>query len=92
MNDKSKTSLPFGSWPSNITAERVAGKTPKLAEPCIDNNRLFWLQTLPEEKGRVAVMMKPLVNSHSAPKLVAYFLDRLALNPKYTNTAAVVTV
>ncbi|WP_185235961.1 S9 family peptidase [Teredinibacter franksiae] len=65
MNDKSKISLPFGSWPSNITAERVAGKTPKLAEPCIDNNRLFWLQTLPEEKGRVAVMMKPLVNNHS---------------------------
>jgi hypothetical protein len=52
--------LSHGSWPSAISADCVAGKTPRLSEPCLNNNRLFWLESLAEEKGRTAIMMANL--------------------------------
>lgn len=48
---------PFGSWESPISAEMVAGKTPKISETHVDGDRIFWLETLAEEKGRCAIMM-----------------------------------
>ncbi|WNO10340.1 S9 family peptidase [Teredinibacter sp. KSP-S5-2] len=48
---------PFGSWESPISADMVAGKTPKISETHVDGNRIFWLETLAEEKGRCAIMM-----------------------------------
>lgn len=51
---------PFGCWPSAISADLVAGKSPRLAEPRVHNGQIFWLQSLPEEKGRITVMSKPL--------------------------------
>ncbi|SMF05514.1 Prolyl oligopeptidase family protein [Alteromonadaceae bacterium Bs31] len=53
-----KNNQPFGSWPSTVSAALVAGKSPRLSEPFLHNGRVFWLQTLPEEKGRAALMMK----------------------------------
>ncbi|WP_075186787.1 S9 family peptidase [Teredinibacter haidensis] len=63
----SKQQRSYGGWPSDISAEIVAGKTPRLSEPCIHNNQLFWLQTLPDEKGRVAIMQKALDAPQSEP-------------------------
>jgi len=60
MNTQSKTPKPYGIWPSKISAAMVAGKSPRLAEPSIQQNRIFWLQTLPDEKGRIGVFMKNL--------------------------------
>ena len=56
----SKSHRPYGSWPSVINGDMVAGKSPRLSEPCLNAGRLFWLQTLPEEKGRVTIMMQPV--------------------------------
>jgi Dipeptidyl aminopeptidases/acylaminoacyl-peptidases len=56
----SKTQRAFGCWPSAIDGDQVAGKSPRLSEPSINQGRLFWLQTLPEEKGRVTIMMQPI--------------------------------
>ncbi|PCK08931.1 MAG: S9 family peptidase [Alteromonadaceae bacterium] len=53
-----KTHSPYGSWLSPISAELVAGKTPKINEPCIDSGRIFWLQSIPEEQGRMTIMMR----------------------------------
>ena len=52
-----KTVAPFGSWESAISAEMVGGKNPKLTEPLINQQRIFWLESRPEEKGRIAIMM-----------------------------------
>ena len=46
-----------GTWVSSISAEMVASSSPRLAEPYIDEQRIFWLQTRPEEAGRNAIMM-----------------------------------
>ncbi|VUD51952.1 Dipeptidyl aminopeptidase BIII [Thalassocella blandensis] len=48
---------PYGSWSSSISADLVAGKTPRISEARIFDDRIFWLETRPDEKGRVAIMM-----------------------------------
>lgn len=58
--DIQKKNRPFGRWPSAITADNVIASAPRRAEPCIVGDRLFWLQSVPEEKGRTTIMCKPL--------------------------------
>ncbi len=52
-----KKQAPYGSWTSPITAQLVAGKTPKLFDTLVNNNRVFWCESIAEEKGRTAIMM-----------------------------------
>ncbi|WP_245929345.1 S9 family peptidase [Agarilytica rhodophyticola] len=56
-NTITKKSLPFGSWPSPIAANMVAGKSPKLSDTQINNGRFFWCESIAQEKGRNAIMM-----------------------------------
>lgn len=51
-----KTQRAYGSWPSSISTDMVIKGSPKLQETTINNGRIFWLQTLPDEKGRVSIM------------------------------------
>ena len=51
-------SAPCGTWISDISADMVAGKSIKLAEPSLNQGRLFWLESVPEEKSRTAIMMQ----------------------------------
>ena len=44
-----------GTWPSSITAARVAAGTRPVAAPRLVDGRVLWLQSLPEEGGRIAV-------------------------------------
>ncbi len=46
---------PCGTWPSPITAARVAAGTRPVAAPRLVDGRVLWLQSLPEEGGRIAV-------------------------------------
>lgn len=46
---------PFGAWASTITAARVAAGVRPVAAPRIVGQRVRWLQSLPEEGGRIAV-------------------------------------
>ncbi len=46
---------PFGTWPSPITAARVAAGVRPVGSPRIVGDRVLWLQNLPEEGGRTAV-------------------------------------
>ena len=46
---------PFGTWASPITAARVAAGVRPVASPRLVGDRVLWLQSLPEEGGRIAL-------------------------------------
>ena len=46
---------PCGTWPSPITAARVAAGVRPVSAPRIVGDRVLWLQALPEQGGRMAV-------------------------------------
>ncbi len=48
----SKTITPYGSWPSPIAAELLSAQNSRLAEPRIDGDAIYWLESRPQEQGR----------------------------------------
>ncbi|MFT9258095.1 MAG: prolyl oligopeptidase family serine peptidase [Acetobacter sp.] len=48
--------LPYGSWPSPVTAGLVAGKTLTLSEVSAVGRTVYWLERRPAEGGRTALM------------------------------------
>ena len=46
---------PCGTWPSPVTAARVAAGVRPVSAPRIVGERVLWLQSLPEQGGRMAV-------------------------------------
>ncbi len=50
------TPLPYGCWPSPITAELVAGAATSLSEPRLDGDTAYWLERRPQEQGRTVLM------------------------------------
>lgn len=51
-----KQSISYGSWPSPITAELVAGKSLRLAQPCVEGAAVYWLETRPDDRGRTVLV------------------------------------
>ncbi|KAJ4831615.1 hypothetical protein Tsubulata_014834 [Turnera subulata] len=48
-----KTTAPYGSWKSLITADVVSGASKKLGGTAVDGRgRLYWLESRPSESGR----------------------------------------
>lgn len=47
-----KTTVPFGSWKSPITAESLTGAVVAIKEPGTDTDAIYWLEGRPAEKGR----------------------------------------
>ena len=56
-----------GTWPSPITAARVAAGVRPVAAPRIVGDRVLWLQGLPEEGGRMAVAASGLLDENHVP-------------------------
>jgi len=50
------TTAAYGSWRSPIGAEDLTRDRVRLSEPQIDGDRLYWLESRPEEKGRNALV------------------------------------
>lgn len=51
---------PYGSWPSPITAERIAAGGVRLSQPRIADGGVYWLENRPAENGRgVVVRARP---------------------------------
>ncbi|MHB1063173.1 MAG: alpha/beta hydrolase family protein [Georgenia sp.] len=50
--------LPYGSWPSPVTAETLTEHAVSLSEPMIDGESVYWLEERPEEGGRVALVRR----------------------------------
>jgi len=48
--------VPFGEWPSPITATDVAGAQASGVFPTILGSNVWWQQVLPEEGGRITIM------------------------------------
>ncbi|MCH8229374.1 MAG: S9 family peptidase [Chloroflexi bacterium] len=54
----SKTSSPYGSWKSPITARLIAAGGLKLAEVRVDGPDVYWLEGRPEEAGRYVIVRR----------------------------------
>ena len=50
------TSIPYGHWPSPISAELLTAQGIRISEPQAINNRVYWLESRPQEKGRTALV------------------------------------
>ncbi|MBO2446608.1 S9 family peptidase [Actinomadura barringtoniae] len=51
-----RATLPYGSWPSPISAADVARARLRLSFPTVHNNDVWWQETRPEEGGRTTVI------------------------------------
>lgn len=47
-----KSIKPFGSWPSQLSAETLANKGRRYGHMVLDNDTLYWLEVRASEKGR----------------------------------------
>lgn len=54
----SKTLKPFGTWPSNITAETLVASQLRLGEIQIEGDRVWWTESRPAEGGRTVLMSR----------------------------------
>jgi dipeptidyl aminopeptidase/acylaminoacyl peptidase len=54
--DASVAAIPFGAWPSPITAADVARSSLHLAYPKVIGGEVWWQETRPDEGGRVTVV------------------------------------
>ena len=52
----SKTTLPFASWPSSLSADKVASAAPKISHIQSNNNLLTWVESRPLEGGRNVII------------------------------------
>jgi dipeptidyl aminopeptidase/acylaminoacyl peptidase len=50
--------LPYGSWPTPITADRVVQASRSLSAVAFDGEDVFWSELRPEEDGRVQVVRR----------------------------------
>ncbi len=53
-----KTPSLFGSWPSPIKADLIAGASVAAFDPKVDGDRIYWLENRPSEGGRVVLMRR----------------------------------
>lgn len=49
------TTAPYGTWPSIVTTDLVTSGSVGLGSPVIDADTLYWLETRPDEGGRVSL-------------------------------------
>jgi dipeptidyl aminopeptidase/acylaminoacyl peptidase len=49
------TTLPYGSWPSPLTAAAVAAAPPRIDGAALVGDEVWWGQSVPEEAGRTSV-------------------------------------
>jgi dipeptidyl aminopeptidase/acylaminoacyl peptidase len=54
--DGNQAAVPFGEWPSPITAAEVARGTVKLAFPAAHDGQVWWQEVKPDEDGRTTVV------------------------------------
>jgi dipeptidyl aminopeptidase/acylaminoacyl peptidase len=47
-----KQTLPYGTWPSPISAERVASASRRFGQVQVDQGCVYWVESRPEEGGR----------------------------------------
>ncbi|MCT1997493.1 prolyl oligopeptidase family serine peptidase [Brachybacterium muris] len=53
------TTLPYGSWPSPISAELLATGGTRLGSPRLVGNEVWWTEGIATEEGRMAIVRTP---------------------------------
>lgn len=53
-----KRTLPYGSWPSSITADLIVRGTVSLSQIMLDGQDIYWVEGRPAEKGRNVVVRR----------------------------------
>ena len=53
-----RSTAPYGSWTSPLRADRIAAGARRLSAPRLWRGALFWLESRPEQGGRVALMQR----------------------------------
>ena len=53
---ESKSELPFGTWPSSLSAEKVASAAPKINHIQSCNDLVTWVESRPNEGGRNVIV------------------------------------
>ena len=56
MTPPTRRVLPYGTWPSPLSAARVAAEALRLSEVRADGDALYWIEGRPAEGGRAVVM------------------------------------
>ena len=56
MADLRRPVIPYGSWPSRLTAERILAGALRLGQPQLDRDSVYWLEGRPAEGGRQAIV------------------------------------
>ncbi|WP_137391716.1 S9 family peptidase [Rhodoligotrophos defluvii] len=54
--DATKTRTAFGTWPSPVTADMVAGRALRFGMVQAEGETLYWTESRPQENGRMTVM------------------------------------
>ncbi len=57
------SNIPYGQWPSPITAELLTAQGVRISEPQAVGNCVYWLETRPQEKGRNALVCESVYGS-----------------------------
>jgi dipeptidyl aminopeptidase/acylaminoacyl peptidase len=53
-----KRKVPFGAWPSPLSAEAVAEGSVRLGGLALDGDNVYWVESRPAEQGRLALVRK----------------------------------
>lgn len=52
----SRNAIPYGAWPSPVTAEMITAQTVRLSQPGSDGDTRYWLESRASEGGRMRLM------------------------------------
>jgi len=61
------TTLPYGHWPSPISAALLATQGLRMSEPQICGDYVYWLESRPLERGRTTLMRLSLIEDAAEP-------------------------
>jgi len=53
-----KTTAPYGSWPSPVSAEQLAGATIRLGQTAVCGDSIVWSESRPLEQGRCVLVRR----------------------------------
>src|SRR5699024_2714731 len=84
------TTLPYGSWPSPISAELLATGGTRLGGPQLVGDEVWWTEGIATEEGRNAIVRTdgPVHRPEDAPGQVTVLPSPSAPAPGCTSTAA----
>ena len=77
------TTLPYGSWPSPISAELLATGGTRLGAPQLVGDAVWWTEGIATEGGRLAIVRSRRPRRPALPRLAEHGAgpDRLSRRP-----------